>query len=976
MDQVQEIKSKINIVDVVNESVRLKKAGRNFQGLCPFHSEKTPSFSVSPEMQIFKCFGCFPAGQFVKTPLGSREIQNISTGEYVYSGKGNLQKVEIVYERDYEGDLVSLSLGSLTEEISLTGDHNVYVVGGSNLYKNNYKYLSRKLNKHKKYKDKKRLEKLWGYHPIEKIEARGLKPKMSLLYPIDETVRDVSSLDISEYVTKRWPKHGAKPVSPKLDIPVNDAFLKILGYYIAEGSTHRAYVRFSLGNHEKEFAQEIAELFKKTFNVDAAIHNRRKGRNGIEVTACNSILANVFENLCGKGAENKHIPFVLQQLPVKKQQVLLQAIFKGDGHFVKNERKFITTISRTLADQATDILLRLGFFPSKNFQKAKIDKKGVSHKNVFKVNWAISKSASRRKHIYEDSSGSKYWILPVIKTKTSRFKGKVYNLRVANDNSYVSGNFAVSNCGEAGDVITFLEKTEGLEFIDVLKLLADRAGVKLKKFDNTESRNRDLLKQINEDATRFYHYILLEHSRGKKALEYLKKRGLKTSTIKTFKLGFATQDKSLMSNNLIKKQKYTAMQLEEAGLSYARYGKAVDRFRGRIIFPIADLQGKVIALAGRILPELSGSGLAKYINSPETKIYYKSRSLFGLDKAKQYIKKQDYVVLTEGEMDFLSSWQADVKNVVAIKGTALTAEHITILSRFTKNITLALDSDFAGDNAALKGIAMAQNADMRIKSADLGKFKDPDEFASADSAGYKKQVEEAKDVWEFLIEKLDERYDLDTASGKSDASNLLIPLLSQIENEIVREHYLQKLAQKLSVSAGSVNKQSSKFAVKNKEETKLVVEKKQDKLREQKLEEELLVMLLRFYPNALLKKDLLIQVNMRFTRRIIKILKDYFNSSEKTFDIKSFSEELPNELKVRFSELVLEYSQDPKSSRDYVNELFEYLVEANIKEKRQKIIVEMTEEERKGNEERVSELQILFKKLEQTQKTSIIEQDE
>ena len=274
MDQVEEIKQKTDIVSAISEYVDLKKSGRNFKGLCPFHTEKTSSFMVSPELQIYKCFGCFPAGQAIKTPFGYHPIEDIVKGEYVFSGKGNYQKVEAKYEKNYKGDLVSLRLSKLTEEVSLTGDHEVFIIGGSSLYENNYKYLSRKLNKYKKYSYRKRIEKLRKYTSIKKIEARKLKKGMTLLYPVDTIIKDLEYIDLHNYIDKKWPAHGKKPLFPHLNVRVDEKLLRIIGYYIAEGSNHRAYVRFSLGNHEKDFVADIVRLMKTVFGIEGSIHKR------------------------------------------------------------------------------------------------------------------------------------------------------------------------------------------------------------------------------------------------------------------------------------------------------------------------------------------------------------------------------------------------------------------------------------------------------------------------------------------------------------------------------------------------------------------------------------------------------------------------------------------------------------------------------------------------------------------------------
>lgn len=543
--------------------------------------------------------------------------------------------------------------------------------------------------------------------------------------------------------------------------------------------------------------------------------------------------------------------------------------------------------------------------------------------------------------------------------------------------------FKCFGCGKSGDVITFVENNEGLEFYDALKILAERAGVTLKKFDNKESDERDRLKQINFEAARFYHYILLEHKKGEEARAYLKNRGLKLSTVKTFMLGYAPTDIRLLADFLSKK-KIDPKTQEDAGLIYRKNSQSMDRFRGRVVFPINDIHGDTIALAGRILPSLSDKGLAKYINSPETKIYHKSRSLFGIDKAKRAIKDLGFAVLVEGEMDLLSSFQAGVKNVVAIKGTAITPEHITILSRLTKKLTLALDSDFAGDNAGLKGIAMAQNQDIQIKALDLGDYKDPDEFAQAEPERYLKSINEAEDVWELLIEKLPQKYDLETASGKAEASQVIVPLLMHLENEIVREHYLQKLAQKLGVSVDSVNRMSKKFTtsliINNNPIPEITTEHKD---RTQLLEEEFIVLMLRFFPRVLTKEEVRSELNMQFSKRIISVLEKYLLKKHDKFDFSDFIKNLPNEIVSHFSEMVITYNEDPNNAKKYVEELFFHIKVANLTRESEEILKKMIEFEKKADEAELKNAQLAFQKvskektkLEQIRNISIIEEDE
>src|SRR5258708_2220344 len=463
--QVEEVKSKIDIVSIVGEHVRLTKSGSNFRGLCPFHSEKSPSFMVSEELQIYKCFGCFPAGQFVKTPFGYHKIEDVVEGEYVISGKGNIKKVLVTMRRKYEGNLLTVKTSQLTEPVVMTEDHVVYTIGGAPLFKNHYKYLSKRLNFYKKYSQEERQSKTLKYFPIQKEKAGNLTKGMSLLYPVDQKIRDLETIDLSQYITKKWPAHGTKPLIPPLEVKVNKDFLKLIGYYIAEGSNHRAYIHFSLSSDEENFAKEIIELVKKIFSINGSIF-RRIGRSGLDLTICNSILANVFENLCGKGTETK-----------------LDEKHKTIRHSVK-------TVSRTLSEQLTDILLRLSFFPSRGKEKERIDMKGVHHKEAFTLSWSTDPKVSKFRHFYLSEDGVTYWILPILEVNKKKFSGDVFNLNIEDDHSFVSNNFAVANCGEGGDVFTFLEKYEGMEFPEALKYLADIAGVKLvsSRSDNSSEK--------------------------------------------------------------------------------------------------------------------------------------------------------------------------------------------------------------------------------------------------------------------------------------------------------------------------------------------------------------------------------------------------------------------------------------------------------------------------------------------------------
>lgn len=977
-DQVEEVKAKTDIVSLVGEYIDLKKAGRNHKAVCPFHSEKTPSFMVSPELQIYKCFGCFPADQLVKTPFGFHKIQDVVEGEYVVSGKAGLKRVLATHERNYKGDLITVKLSMLGEEVSLTGDHMVHIVGGSPLYKYKHKYLARKLRFFKKrgYTKEERLGRLWKYHPIEKIEARELKKGMTLLYPIDTTVSDIDTIDLSAYITKKWPPHGKKPLTPPLEVKVDERLLKLIGYYVAEGSNHRAYVRFSLGSHEMEFAKEIVDLLKKVFHLDAAIHERKGDKSGLEVTCCNSILANIFENLCGRGSDKKHIPFIFQQLPPEKQRILLDAIVKGDGHQIKVKGRTktpstsLSTTSKILEEQVRDILLRLGYFPSLAVQPSE-SKKGVKHKKSYTLRWVDEPKESRFKKIYEDKEGNKFWLLPIVNIQRKNFKGKVYNLTVEGDHSYVANTFSVANCGESGDVFTFLERYEGMDFYEALKFLADRAGVKLKPTTYQKRGEKERLYEINSQVLKFYQYILLKHKEGKKALDYLKKdRGLKDETIKKFQLGYSPNHPFAGRKYLVEKNKIDLNELSKVGVIYQKGGRAYDRFRGRVIFPLFDHRGNSIGFAGRILPQDEKKDLAKYINTPETPVYHKSRVFYALNLTRGEIKKKGKAIVVEGELDAISSWQAGIKNVIATKGTALTEDQARLLSRYAKEAILALDADLAGDSAARRGIAIAQNEGLEVKVARLGKFKDPDEAARKDPDKFKEKLEKAVSVWDFMIDTVFEKHDKKTGEGKARISKEVAPVLASIDDKIVQAHYVKEVSERLDVPEEAVAEQVSSAKRKEKErKPKLELEKEEerkDKSRRELLEERLLTLAFQTDPKKVFKKKAKKLIKTPLSKRLVEEYGD-FAKGKKKFDAGKFGDSLPEELAEGFSEMMLKDIESLIGKPDELDKeiavIKREIKRLELKDKLNLLGKKMKDLEKEGDDEKLKKVQEEFGKF-------------
>ncbi len=370
-------------------------------------------------------------------------------------------------------------------------------------------------------------------------------------------------------------------------------------------------------------------------------------------------------------------------------------------------------------------------------------------------------------------------------------------------------------CGEGGDIFGFVMKYENIEFKEALKILADRAGVKLPEYNSQnkqEVRKQEQLYKINDFAARFYHEILLKDKRGADAREYLKSRGLKPATISKWKIGFAPDEFHALEQALTKK-KVPSQDLIEAGVSAKNNnGQMYDRFRGRITFPIFDSLGSIVGFSARILSQNSDPKrpLAKYINSPETLIYSKSKILFGFNFAKSSIRKQDEIIIVEGQMDCISAEQAGFTNVVASSGTALTPDQLTQVSRLTKNLKFCFDADQAGLLATKRAVANYLGKDFVIKivSFNIPGIKDPDDLIKKDPKQFAQQVQNAPLFLDYYIEQSFKNFKGSVTEKKTIAKELL-PLIKILTDPIEQQHYIQLLAKKLQTTTDALSQSIS-----------------------------------------------------------------------------------------------------------------------------------------------------------------------
>ncbi len=364
------------------------------------------------------------------------------------------------------------------------------------------------------------------------------------------------------------------------------------------------------------------------------------------------------------------------------------------------------------------------------------------------------------------------------------------------------GSWHCFGCAKGGDIFSFVEEIEGLDFIEALKFLANRAGVQLtntRSEVNTSQKNR--LKDIVDIAARFFHHILLNVPAAEGARNYLNLRGLSSGAIDAWSLGYAPEQWDLLTQYLLKKG-YAVDDLVAAGLSIKREGKNsfYDRFRGRIMFPIWDVHGTIVGFTGRVLVETEHSG-GKYVNTPQTSLYDKSRVVFALNKAKQEIRAKNLTVMVEGQMDVIACHEAGMRNVVATSGTALTLEQVKLLKRYSNNIAIAFDADAAGIAAAKRGIdvALAEGMNIRVIRIPEGAGKDPDECLKKNPAVWFSAVEQAEEIMSWYFNRAFSKKNIHDPKDKQTIANELLTDIARIPFAVEADHWLRELGGRLSV---------------------------------------------------------------------------------------------------------------------------------------------------------------------------------
>lgn len=764
------VKERIDIVALIGERVALKKAGRAYKGLCPFHTERTPSFQVDPDRRTYKCFGCLPPGTLIKTANGPRSIESIQVGDEVFALDGQLHRVVQTHEHLFAGELVRLIAAPFKIPLLLTPDHKVPV----------FRPKSRR---------------------FEHVEAGLLRPQNHLIYPLVD--REGGLIDWQELPLWRR-RFGPAPKSLPTSVDVA-LFAEWLGWYLAEGSvSNDRTVRFSLAQDEMHVAERLVDLSDALFGERPRIDARPKGT---ELWFCHALLARWLKHHCGDGALKKKLPSFVFSWTRSQQDLLIDALVSGDGSISKGgyvgygPRPFVakpswelTLASPRLIDDIRDLLLRQGRVPRMR----------DDHQDDGRCSWTVGLS----------EQGQSDWVrgdgpealLPVRIRRIDRipYDGAVFNLTVAEHHTFVTMTAAVANCGEGGDAFTWLEKMDHLEPVEALNVLAERAGVELTRRKPEEREHETRLLKVNETAQFYFRQALRGTEKGKAAAAYLAKRGISAETVDAFGLGYAPDIFNGLMGYLQKKS-FTPEEGLAAGVLTQTDRGIFDRFRDRLMVTIRDPRGRAVAFGGRAM---RADQPAKYVNTTNTLLFNKSDTLYAFDVARAPIRGAGSAVIVEGYFDAIACHQAGITNVVASMGTALTPEqYLRLQDMKIERVVVAFDGDAAGQRSAetrgrdLLPLLQRHRAGQvstrgyaTLYVTVLPQGLDPDDLARTEPDRLRALIGGAASLLDFLIDRVRARSELGRSEGRLRFLDEVASILAWEPDQIRREVYLSRVA--------------------------------------------------------------------------------------------------------------------------------------------------------------------------------------
>ncbi|MCG2686211.1 DNA primase [Candidatus Parcubacteria bacterium] len=527
-------------------------------------------------------------------------------------------------------------------------------------------------------------------------------------------------------------------------------------------------------------------------------------------------------------------------------------------------------------------------------------------------------------------------------------------------------------CGQGGDVFSFVQEMEGIDFGESLRILADRAGVKLKSYRSSpEQSQRERLYEINHLAAEFFHFLLTQHRVGRRALDYFHRRGIKDETIKQFKLGYSPDSWDSLGKYLLSKD-YRLTEIITAGLCLPKGGgrRFYDRFRGRVVFPLIDHRSRVAGFSGRVLE--AEADQPKYLNTPETPVFKKGQFLYGLNLSKRAIKEAGEAVLVEGQMDLISPFQAGVQNIVASSGTSLSVGQIRLVKRYADSVIFCFDSDSAGEAASQRGIELFEGEGVNVKVAVLPPgVKDPDEAVRQDLAAFRKSLKNSVSIFDFYFQIAFAKWDAQASLGAKRISSFLLPKIASVGDAIQKDRYVSRLATELNVSATVVYQALARYTAAGERDragTVLIG----PEVSRPKLGECMLAQLFKAplevsqtVAHKLGQKDF----PQLESRQIFAAFKEYVSGRKRAVDLKVFAARLDEPLAKRVAEIYLwdlgqlEEEEFEEGLRREIDKTVKVLKRETVKRELKDLGREIKSAEKEGKDKELKRLQKEFKEL-------------
>ena len=795
---VEQLKDNIDIVDIISNYIEVKKAGANFKANCPFHGEKTPSFVISPVKQIYHCFGCLAPNEEVRTDDGLKEIQHINVGDEVFASSGKLTKVIETLKHKPQYKMLKFKTDLMNNWSTFTANHDMLIVSKEEAFEK-LPYIRVEKNRPQRFygviKKRKHLKPIILESEIS--FAQDVKKGDYFLYPVDRDILDMKKIELGSF----WEKKNFGPSVSKINsVEITSDLMWMFGLYIAEGSTYRGGIKFSLHSKELEYANRVIKVLKKSFSKNASLFYPKNRKNSLEITCSSTNLEYIFKGLFSKGADNKNYPYYFNYLKKEYREAFLEGLMDGDGCYGSDS---YTTVSRTLAYSLIDLAIGLEKIPALYTYASHRDKHGVNHKKSYEV---LFRKRESLKSFFEKVHGVNYLFMRVKEIETASKEEFVYDITVEDgSHTFLTKSFLVGNCGVGGDAIKFVQEYEKLNYPEALEKIASMMNFSLNYTKGTQDNSE--ARRVLEQVQTYYSKNLDSMSVAKK---YLHDRGINQSSIEKFGIGYVGASHELM--NFLSTTFLPLPKAQEAGIIDRREsGGFYARLTERITFPIYSASGAIVGFGGRTITNHP----AKYINSPQTKLFNKSQLLYGYSKAKESIYKNKKLIVCEGYLDVIMFHQAGFTEAVATLGTALTQEHLPTLRKGEPHIILAYDGDKAGVAAALKASKMLTQADFDGSVVLFPDGKDPaDMIAMGKTQEVANLLRKGQALIPFVIEMMAKSHDLNNPRQKEIAFEEVKKYLDEL-SPIIREAYVSHASTVLGVQVAffgeaTVNKKVKK----------------------------------------------------------------------------------------------------------------------------------------------------------------------